>query len=125
MRSAAMAASFPDILEGYQALVVGFAERYSELKRERSALDFDDLQERAVGLLGANPEIAQRYRKHFRMVMIDEFQDTNELQLRVITPLRTTTCASWGTSASPSTASDTRTSRCSSGFARRCRRRSS
>ncbi len=88
MRSAAMAASFPDILEGYQALVVGFAERYAELKRERSALDFDDLQERAVGLLGANPQIAQRYRKHFRMVMIDEFQDTNELQLRVITPLR-------------------------------------
>ena len=88
MRSAAMAASLPDILEGYEALVVGFAERYSQLKGERSALDFDDLQERAVELLGANPDIAQRYRKHFRMVMIDEFQDTNELQLRVITPLR-------------------------------------
>ncbi len=88
MVSAARAAAEDELLEGYRALVESFTESYARLKAERSSLDFDDLQERAIGLLDAHPALAKRYRDHFRLLMIDEFQDTNELQLRVIESLR-------------------------------------
>ena len=72
------------VLHGIETLVQVFTKHYRQLKQERGVLDFDDLQERAAYLFEANPAIARRYREHFRMIMVDEFQDTNDLQLRVI-----------------------------------------
>ena len=60
-----------------------FDERYRKMKVERGALDFEDLQTHTATLLERNPQIAARYRSRFAMLMIDEFQDTNELQLRI------------------------------------------
>lgn len=76
------------ILEGLRALIAGFSADYSALKAERGLLDFDDLQERARDLLQRDGDLAKRYREHFRMIMVDEFQDTNELQMTVLGRLR-------------------------------------
>jgi ATP-dependent helicase/nuclease subunit A len=65
-------------------LVRGFGERFAALKEERSGLDFEDLQLEAVRLLRERPGVADAYRQRFRHVMVDEFQDTNELQLMLM-----------------------------------------
>jgi len=73
--------------EALKQVVCGYAGRYSELKRASGLLDFDDLQVMTVKLLEDHPALAARYREHFRVVMIDEFQDTDALQLRLVEAL--------------------------------------
>ncbi len=55
-------------------------ERYDAILREANALDFDDILLRAVELLQSYPEVRDYYRRKFRYVLIDEYQDTNRLQ---------------------------------------------
>ena len=76
------------MLRGFERILAEFDARYREAKRSRGVLDFDDLQEGAARLLSENPEIARIYREHFRMIMVDEFQDTNEMQMKVLDHLR-------------------------------------
>jgi ATP-dependent exoDNAse (exonuclease V) beta subunit len=64
-------------------LLTAFGERYARLKRERSAVDFEDLELIARELL-ARPEIGDRYRERFQHVMVDELQDTNRVQLELV-----------------------------------------
>ena len=66
------------------ALTQAFDEIYTGAKREASLLDFEDLQTGAVSLLEQRPEVAAEYRDRFKIVMIDEFQDTDALQLRLV-----------------------------------------
>ncbi len=61
-------------------LVAGFSERYADLKRRRSALDFDDLELMTRNLLRDDPGLRERYRARFRHVLVDELQDVNPLQ---------------------------------------------
>ncbi|MDR3687044.1 MAG: UvrD-helicase domain-containing protein, partial [Coriobacteriia bacterium] len=70
-----------------KALVSDYVEEYSASKTALGTLDFDDLQVKVVELLERRPEIAMRYREQFRVVMIDEFQDTDALQLRLVEAL--------------------------------------
>jgi ATP-dependent helicase/nuclease subunit A len=49
-------------------------------KRRKSALDFDDLQLRALKLLDGHPEVLRRTSGRYRFFLVDEFQDTNGLQ---------------------------------------------
>ncbi|MGB4592858.1 MAG: UvrD-helicase domain-containing protein [Coriobacteriia bacterium] len=58
---------------------------YSTAKEALGALDFEDLQLKTVDLLTRHPEIARRYQTTFQELMIDEFQDTNPLQVSVAT----------------------------------------
>jgi ATP-dependent helicase/nuclease subunit A len=69
-------------------LIRRFGARYEELKDERSALDFEDLQLRSVALLRSSEGLRSRYREQFHHLMVDEFQDTNDLQLELIEQLR-------------------------------------
>jgi ATP-dependent helicase/nuclease subunit A len=69
-------------------LLALFARRYEERKEDRSGLDFEDLQLRARELLHDRPEIAATYRERFRHVLVDEFQDTNALQLELVRQLQ-------------------------------------
>ena len=55
-------------------------ERYDRTLREANALDFDDILLRTVELLQSYPEVRDYYRRKFRYVLIDEYQDTNRLQ---------------------------------------------
>jgi ATP-dependent exoDNAse (exonuclease V) beta subunit len=69
-------------------LLAVFDRRYEEAKAARSALDFEDLQLRAVSLLGSSTALRERYSERFAELLVDEFQDTNGLQLALIEALR-------------------------------------
>jgi len=59
-------------------------EAYQAAKRERSALDFEDLQIRTRDLLRSDPRVLQRCRARFRAILVDELQDTNLLQFEIV-----------------------------------------
>ncbi len=61
-------------------LLRAYGTRYARLKRDRSGLDFDDLELLVNRLLRDDPVVRERWSARFRHVMIDEFQDTNPLQ---------------------------------------------
>lgn len=68
-------------------LASAYVDMYGRLKAEAGVLDFDDLQMKAVELLERRTDIAAQYASQFRLVMVDEFQDTDALQLRLIRAL--------------------------------------
>ncbi|MGW9827471.1 ATP-dependent DNA helicase UvrD/PcrA [Brevibacterium pityocampae] len=61
--------------------------RYSERLRLANAFDFDDLIMETVHLLDAFPDIAANYRARFAHILVDEYQDTNPAQYRLIREL--------------------------------------
>ena len=69
------------------ALAQRVSERYGQLKREHSYLDNDDLIECALTAVRDHPEVARDYAGRFKLVMIDEFQDTDQKQLDLIARL--------------------------------------
>lgn len=75
-------------LRGLRKILEAFSDEYAACKASRGLLDFEDLQESVVRLFQSHPDLAARYREHFRMIMVDEFQDTNDLQMRVLNYLR-------------------------------------
>ncbi|OBA94319.1 ATP-dependent DNA helicase PcrA [Mycobacteriaceae bacterium 1482268.1] len=66
------------------------AEVYTEYQRRlraANALDFDDLIGETVAVLQAFPQIAQYYRRRFRHILVDEYQDTNHAQYVLVREL--------------------------------------
>ncbi|HEY2552858.1 MAG TPA: DNA helicase PcrA [Streptosporangiaceae bacterium] len=66
------------------------AEAYGEYQRRlvaAGAMDFDDLIMVTVNLLQAFPDVAEHYRRRFRHVLVDEYQDTNHAQYVLVTEL--------------------------------------
>lgn len=57
---------------------------YEKSLKDAGALDFDDLISRTVGLLANQKEIRDKWRAQFKYVMIDEYQDTNAAQYRLV-----------------------------------------
>ncbi len=70
------------------ALLVNYGEQYEAAKTRRGGLDFEDLQLKTLDLLLRRPDIAALYREQFVEIMVDEFQDTNRLQMDLIDQLR-------------------------------------
>ncbi|MDQ3892796.1 MAG: DNA helicase PcrA [Actinomycetota bacterium] len=71
--------------EGYIAENV--AEVYDLYQRrlyENNAMDFDDLIMQTVALLEVFPEVRERYQTRFRYIHVDEYQDTNHAQYRLV-----------------------------------------
>ncbi|HXS46181.1 MAG TPA: UvrD-helicase domain-containing protein, partial [Solirubrobacterales bacterium] len=64
-----------------------YSARFSAAKERRAGVDFEDLQLLAVRLL-EQTETGAAYRARFSHLLVDEFQDTNRLQLRLIEALR-------------------------------------
>ena len=62
-------------------------ERYQTALRESNAMDFDDLIFNTVKLLSENEEAARAVNRRFKYVLVDEYQDTNPLQYRLVTLL--------------------------------------
>ena len=60
---------------------------YQRRLRQANALDFDDIIMTTVHLLQAFPQVAEHYRRRFRHVMVDEYQDTNHAQYMLIKEL--------------------------------------
>ena len=67
-------------------LLALFSSRFEAAKERRAGIDFEDLQILAARLL-ERAEIGEHYRTRFRQILVDEFQDTNRLQLRLIEAL--------------------------------------
>src|SRR5215208_1055350 len=61
-----------------------YDERYGAAKRERSGLDFEDLQLVARDLLRGDEGLREAYSSRFEHVLVDEFQDTNRLQNQLL-----------------------------------------
>ncbi|HFB53136.1 MAG TPA: ATP-dependent helicase [Sulfurimonas autotrophica] len=62
---------------------------YEEYLKENNLVDFDDLIALTYKLLDENPELARNTSQKYQYIMIDEYQDTNELQLKLIQKLCT------------------------------------
>ncbi len=60
---------------------------YQERMKEANALDFDDLLCRTVELFEQFPEILEKYQKRYKYIMVDEYQDTNHVQFRLVSLL--------------------------------------
>jgi ATP-dependent exoDNAse (exonuclease V) beta subunit len=61
-----------------------YAHAYADAKRARSAVDYDDLELLTNDLLAGVPAVAGALRERFARIMVDEFQDTNPLQLQLL-----------------------------------------
>lgn len=59
-------------------------EAYSKELLKNDAMDFDDLIANTVRLLEENPDVLEEYRNRFQYIMVDEYQDTNYLQYKLI-----------------------------------------
>jgi DNA helicase-2/ATP-dependent DNA helicase PcrA len=70
-----------DLLEERHARVY---EGYEKGLRRANACDFDDLIARVVELFTAHPRVKERYARQFLHVLVDEFQDTNTIQMLMI-----------------------------------------
>jgi ATP-dependent exoDNAse (exonuclease V) beta subunit len=68
-------------------LAISTWAEYAQAKRDAGVLDITDLQGEAVRLLEESPGVLQRYRKRFRYILVDEFQDTDPLQMRLVSLL--------------------------------------
>ncbi|WP_236795359.1 UvrD-helicase domain-containing protein [Amycolatopsis sp. GM8] len=60
------------------------AERYTKALRQQDLVDFDDLVALPVALLEAEPELAAAYRERYRWISVDEYQDVDEQQYRLL-----------------------------------------
>lgn len=83
-----LALSTPEELEyratrAHDALAARVWRRYAEMCRREGVLDFDDLLVETVRLL-LRPDMAEKYQKIFRYIHVDEYQDTSDLEYRLI-----------------------------------------
>jgi DNA helicase-2/ATP-dependent DNA helicase PcrA len=70
-----------------QRIALMYAEYNKELRRA-NALDFDDLIARVVELFSVDDSVRDHYARRFRYVLVDEFQDTNPIQMAMIDALQ-------------------------------------
>ena len=71
----------------HERRVAEIYDLYQRELRKNGALDFDDLIAETVRLLRNAPELAERYRRRFEHVLVDEYQDTNHAQFRLVESL--------------------------------------
>ncbi len=76
-------------LFNYKQIAEVYAE-YETYLKENNLVDFDDLIAITYRLLDENPELAKATSERYKYIMIDEYQDTNELQLKLLQKLCTT-----------------------------------
>src|SRR6201999_1732719 len=81
-------------IEAAQAASSGLERRgaevyalYQQRLQTSNSLDFDDLIGRTVDLLTRFPDVAEHYRRRFRHVLVDEYQDTNHAQYSLVRAL--------------------------------------
>ena len=69
---------------GMDDKLVEIYRAYQKKLKTSNALDFDDLLIKTVELFETCPDVLEKYRKKFRFVLVDEYQDTNAPQYRII-----------------------------------------
>lgn len=71
----------------FEELVAKVYGRYQAMLREQNSLDFDDLIALTVKLFTEHTAVLERYHQIFRYIMVDEYQDTNPLQYKLVSKL--------------------------------------
>src|SRR5947209_10676175 len=85
--SAQAVSDLTDASDDLARTVASVYAEYQRRLRAANALDFDDLIGETVAVLQAFPQIAQYYRRRFRHVLVDEYQDTNHAQYVLVREL--------------------------------------
>lgn len=65
-------------------LLAKLMRQYEEVMKQNNALDFDDLLIKTLQLFKTNEQVKEKYQKHFKYILIDEFQDTNQVQYDLV-----------------------------------------
>ncbi len=73
-----------DWMKGGTEKLLKFCTDYEAAKKERNLCDFDDLLSLWLFVLENDPTVLAHYRQRFQHILVDEFQDTNRLQSRII-----------------------------------------
>lgn len=81
------------VLQGLAGLERAFEQEYDQLKRQQNALDFSDLEHLTLGLLtdratGQSTQLARQLAEGIKEILVDEYQDTNEIQDCIFSALR-------------------------------------
>ena len=81
-------AAFAESAQGYfEEMTAKAYARYQQKLIEHNALDFDDILRSTVRLFAEIPPVLEGYRQTFRYMMVDEYQDTNKAQYKLIRQL--------------------------------------
>lgn len=72
------------ILQLLQAFVLDFSERYLQRKRDENAFEFSDIGHFAIQILEDNQSVRDSYQAKYHEVMVDEYQDNNHTQERLL-----------------------------------------
>ncbi|MCD7868157.1 MAG: DNA helicase PcrA [Clostridiales bacterium] len=70
-----------------QKVIAQVYREYQEVLRRNNALDFDDLIVKTVELFQSHKEVLDYYQERFRYIMVDEYQDTNTAQFKLVSLL--------------------------------------
>jgi ATP-dependent helicase/nuclease subunit A len=71
-------------LDGFQEVLKQVTWRYEQWKMKRGVLDFDDLQIKTRNVLRHDRTIREKLKERFKVIMVDEFQDTNQVQKEIV-----------------------------------------
>ena len=73
-----------DLAKTFQVFMRDFVDAYQQRKREENAFEFADISHYTIEILENFPQVRQEYQERFHEVMVDEYQDTNHIQERML-----------------------------------------
>lgn len=73
-----------DLAKTFQTFMSDFVESYRERKRQENAFEFADISHFTIEILENFPQVREAYQERFHEVMVDEYQDTNHIQERML-----------------------------------------
>lgn len=73
-----------DLAKTFQVFMRDFVDSYRQRKREENAFEFSDISHYTIEILENFPQVRQEYQERFHEVMVDEYQDTNHIQERML-----------------------------------------
>lgn len=73
-----------DLAKTFQTFMSDFVEAYRERKRQENAFEFADISHYTIEILENFPQVRETYQERFHEVMVDEYQDTNHIQERML-----------------------------------------
>ena len=73
-----------DLAKTFQVFMRDFVVAYRQRKREENAFEFADISHYTIEILENSPQVRQEYQERFHEVMVDEYQDTNHIQERML-----------------------------------------
>ncbi|MCP8923290.1 helicase-exonuclease AddAB subunit AddA [Streptococcus oralis] len=73
-----------DLAKTFQTFMSDFVEAYRERKRQENAFEFADISHFTIEILENFPQVREAYQERFHEVMVDEYQDTNHIQERML-----------------------------------------